>query len=180
MLLGSRLPNSSDLWSLAVSHAAFCHKCSAQSRKVSWPRWGAKVFSRIKDTTNDSFAPRAREGFLVGVSSERSKTILVLRGSDGVVELESVSSYVEMSCVDPEPQEEKQMLDVPEDGLCNVIRDNDQQEEKQFFECNENDEPDDFDVTTVSKTFYPVVKDAGATVVSAKDVEKFSGASREE
>ena len=58
-----------------------------------------------------------REGFFVGVSSERSKTILVLRRSDGVVELEPVSSYVEMSCVDPEPQEEKQMLDVPEDGV---------------------------------------------------------------
>ena len=51
------------------------------------------------------------------MSSERSKTILVLRRSDGVVELEPVSSYVEMSCVDPEPQEEKQMLDVPEDGV---------------------------------------------------------------
>ena len=147
---------------------------------MSWPRWGAKVFSRIKDTPNDSFAPRAREGFFVGVSSERSKTIVVLRRSDGVVELEPVSSYVEMSCVDPEPQEEKQMLDVPEDGFCNVNRDIDQQQEDQFFECNENDEPDDFDVTTVPMNFHLVVKDAGATVVSAKDVEKSSGASREE
>ena len=97
-----------------------------------------------------------------------------------MVELEPVTSYVEMSCVDPKPQEEKQMLDVPEDGLCNVIRDNDQQQEDQFFECNENDEPDDFDVTTVPMTFHPVVRDAGATVVSAKDVEKSSGAFREE
>ena len=88
---------------------------------------------------------------------------------NGVVEFEPVSSYVEMSCVDPEPQEEKQMLDVCEDGFCMVIR-----------ECNENDEPDDFDVTSVPMTFHPVVKDAGATVVSAKDVEKSSGASREE
>ena len=180
MLLGSGLPNSSDLWPLAVSHAAFCHRCSVQGRKVSWPRWGAKVFSKIKDTPNDSFAPRARAGFFAGVSSEWSKTILVLRRSDGVVELEPVSSCVEMSCVDPEPQEEKQMLDVLDDGLCNVIRDTDQQQEDQFFECNENDEPDDFDVTTVPMTFHPVVKDAGATVASAKDVEKSPGASREE
>ena len=71
------------------------------------------------------------------------------------------------------------MLDVPEDGLCHVIRANDQQQEDQFFECSENDEPDDFDVTTVPMTFHPVVKDAGATGVSAKDVEKSSGASRE-
>ena len=97
-----------------------------------------------------------------------------------MVELEPVTSYVEMSCVDPKPQEEKQILDVPEDGLCNVIRDNDQKQEDEFFESNENDEPDDFDVTTVPMTFHPVVKDAGTTVVSAKDVEKSSGAIREE
>ena len=65
---------------------------------------------------------------------------------------------------------------MPEDGFCNVICDDDHQQEDQFFECNENDDSDDFDVNT----FHPVVKDAGATIVSAKDVEKSSGASREE
>ena len=108
MLLSSGLPNSSELWPPAVSHAAFRHRCSVQGRKVFWPRWGAKVFSRVKDPPNDLFAPRARESFFVGVSSERSKTILVLRRSDGVVELEPVSSYVETGCVDPEPQEERE------------------------------------------------------------------------
>ena len=39
---------------------------------------------------------------------------------------------------------------------------------------------DDFDVNTVPMNFHLVVKDAGATVVSAEDVEKCSGASREE
>ena len=63
MLLGSGLPNCSDLWPLAQTHSAFCHRCSIQDWKVSLPRWGAKVFSRIKDPPNDSFAPRAREGF---------------------------------------------------------------------------------------------------------------------
>ena len=28
-------------------------------------------------------------------------------------------------CVDPEPQEEKEMLDVPDDGFCNVCVDPD-------------------------------------------------------
>ena len=65
-----------------------------------------RFFSKIKDTPNDSFAPRAREGFFVGVSTERSKTTLVLRRHDDVVELEPVTSYVEMSD-DPEPQEER-------------------------------------------------------------------------
>ena len=46
--------------------------------------------------------------------------------------------------------------------------------------CNEGDESDDFDVNTVPMTFHPVVKDAGANTVSAKDVEKSSGALREE
>ena len=78
-------------------------------------------------------------------------------------------------CVDPEPQEEKEMLDVPDDGFCNVICDYDQQQEDQFFECNDNDESDDFDVNTVQLTFHPVVKDAGATMVSAMDVEKSFG-----
>ena len=41
------------------------------------------------------------KGFVFGVSTERSKTTLVLRRSDGVVELEPVSSNVEMGCVDP-------------------------------------------------------------------------------
>ena len=180
MLLCSGLPNSSELWPLAVSHVAFCHRCSVQGWKVLWPRWRAKVFSRIKDPPNDSFAPRAREGFFVGVSSERSKTILVLRRSDGVVELEPVSSYVETGCADPEPEEEKEKLDVPQDGFCNVMCDDDYQQEDQFFECNENNESDDFDVNAAPMTFHSVVKDAGATVVSARDVEKSSGASREE
>ena len=168
MLLCNGLPNSSELWPLAVSHAAFFHK------------WRAKLFSRIKDPPNDSFAPRAREGFFVGVSSERSKTILVLRRSDGVVELEPVSSYVETGCVDPKFEEEKEKLDVPEDGFCNVMCDDDYQQEDQFFECNENNESDDFDVNAAPMTFHSVMKDAGATVVSARDVEKSSGASREE
>ena len=110
-------------------HAAFCHRCCVQGRKVSWPRWSAKVFSRIKDPPNDSNAPRAREGFFVGVTSERSKTILILRRSDGLVELEPVSSYVETNWVDPEPQEEeKEKLDVSEDGFCNVMCDDDHQQ----------------------------------------------------
>ena len=50
-----------------------------------------------KDTPKDSFAPRAREGSFVGVSAERSKTILVQRRNGGVIELEPVTSYVEMS-----------------------------------------------------------------------------------
>ena len=179
MLIGSGLPNSTELWPLAVKHAAFCHRCSVQGRKVSWPRWGAKVFSKIKDTPNDSFAPRAREGFFVGVSTERSKTILVLRSHDEVVELEPVTSYVEMSGDDPEPQEEKK-IDVHEDPISNVLRDNDQQQQDEFFDYNEGDESDDFDVNTVPMTFHPVVKDAGATIVSAKDVEKSSRSLREE
>ena len=175
MLIGSSLPNSTELWPLAVTHAAFCHRCSVQGRKVSWPRWGAKVFfffSKLKDTLKDSFAPRAREGFFVGVSTERSKTILVLRRIDSVIELEPVTSFVEMSDDDPEPQEEEKDFDVHEDGICNVLRDSDQQQEDEFFGCDEGDESDDFDVSRVPKTFHPAVKDAGATIVSAKDVEK--------
>ena len=34
----------------------------------------------------------------------------------------------------------------------------------------EDDKSDDFDVNKVPMTFHPVVKDAGATLVSAKDV----------
>ena len=60
----------------------------------------------------------------------RSKTILVLRRSDGVVELEPVSSYVETGFVDPEPEEEKEKLDVPEDDFCNVMCDDDHQQEE--------------------------------------------------
>ena len=33
MLLGSGLPNSCELWPLAVTHAVFCHRCSVQERK---------------------------------------------------------------------------------------------------------------------------------------------------
>ena len=139
-----------------------------------------RFFSKIKDTPNDSFATRAREGFFVGVSTERSKTILVLRSHDEVVELEPVTSYVEMSGDDPEPQEEEKKLDVHEDPISNVLRDNDQQQQDEFFDYNEGDESDDFDVNTVPMTFHPVVKDAGATIVSAKDVEKSSRALREE
>ena len=49
---------------------------------------------------NDTFAPRAREDFFVGMSSERSKTSLV--------ELEAVSSYVETGCVDAELEEREE------------------------------------------------------------------------
>ena len=95
MLLGSGLPNSSDLWPLAVSHAAFCHRCSVQGRKVSCPRWGAKVFSRIKDTQNDSFAPRAREGFFCWSEFRKVQNHSRFSGGvNGVVELEPVSSSV--------------------------------------------------------------------------------------
>ena len=83
---------------VAVSHAPFCHRCSVQSRTVSCGfDESANVFSRIKDPPHDSFALRAREGVFVGESSERSKTILVLRRNVDVVELELVSSYVETS-----------------------------------------------------------------------------------
>ena len=54
-------------------NAACCNR--GPVRKVSWPRWSAKVFSRMRGPPKDSFAPRAREGFSVGVGSERSKTI---------------------------------------------------------------------------------------------------------
>ena len=137
---------------------------------------GCEGFSKIKDTPKDSFAPHAREDFFVGVSSERSKTILVLKTNDGVIELEPVTSYAKMSDDDPEPQVEEKDFDVHEDGICNVLRDSDQQQQDEFFDCNEGDESDDFDVVT----FHPVVKNAGATIVSAKDVEKSSGARREE
>ena len=125
MLIGSGLPNSTELWPLAVTHAAFCRRCSVQ---------GQKVFFKIKDTPKDSFAPRAREGFFVGVRTERSKTILVLRRNDGVIELEPVTSYVEMSDDDPEPQEKEKDFDVHEDGICNVPRDSDQQQQDEFFD----------------------------------------------
>ena len=71
------------------------------------------------------------------------------------------------------------MLGAPE-GFCDVICSDDQQQEDQFFECNENDESDGFDVNTVTMTFHSVVKDAGATIVSAKDVEKSFGAFRDD
>ena len=96
-------------------------KCSRESRNPS---------------PNDSLAPPARERFFVGRSSERSKTILVLRRSDGVVELEPVWSYIETECVDAELDEEKEKLDVPQDGFCNAMCDDDHQQEDQFFECN--------------------------------------------
>ena len=67
-----------------------------------------------------------------------------------------------------------------EDPISNVLRDNDQQQQDEFFDYNEGDESDDFDVNTVPMTFHPVVKDAGATIVSAKDVEKSSRSLREE
>ena len=38
MLLGSGLPNCSDLWPLAQTRAAFGHRCSPQDWKVSMPR----------------------------------------------------------------------------------------------------------------------------------------------
>ena len=71
--------------------------------------------------------------FCVGVSSERSKTILVLRRSDDVVELEPVSSSVETCCVGAEPEVDKEKLDVPEDGFCNVICDDDDHQQDQFL-----------------------------------------------
>ena len=40
-----------------------------------------------------------------------------------MVELEPVSSNVEMVCVDPRTEEEKEKLDVTEDGFCNVLCD---------------------------------------------------------
>ena len=92
-----------------------------------------RFFSKLKDTPKDSFAPRAREGFFVGVSTERSKTILVLRRIDSVIELEPVTSFVETSDDDPEPREEEKDFDVHEDGICNVLRDSDQQQEDEFF-----------------------------------------------
>ena len=67
------------------------------------------------------------------MSSEPSKTVLVLTRSDGVVELEPVSSYVETGCVDAETQEEKEKLNVLEDGFCNVMFDDDHQQEDQFL-----------------------------------------------
>ena len=47
-----------------------------------------------------------------------------------------------------------------------TCRDDDHQQEDQFFESNENDDSDDFDVNTVPITFHRVVKDAGATILS--------------
>ena len=132
MPLGSGLRNCIGLSKLAVSHAAFCHRCSVQRQKVSWPRRSAKVFTRIEDPPNESFAPRARDGFCVGVSSERSKTILVLRRSDDVVELEPVSSSVETGFVGKEPEGDKENLEVTEDGFCNVICEDDHHQD-QFF-----------------------------------------------
>ena len=78
-----------------------------------------------------------------------------------MVELEPVSSSVETGCVDAGLVEEKDKLEVTEDGFCNMMCDDDHQQD-QFFECNENG---DFDVNTVPMTFHPVVKDAGATTV---------------
>ena len=57
--------------------------------------------------------------------------------------LQPDSSHVETDCVDAEPQEEKEKLDMHEDGCCNVMCDDDHQLEDQFYECNGND---DFDV----------------------------------
>ena len=68
----------------------------------------------------------------MGVSTERSKTILVLKRNDGVIELEPVTSYVVMSDDDPEPSEEEKDFDVLEDGICNVLRDSDQQQDDFF------------------------------------------------
>ena len=51
------------------------------------------------------------------------------------------------SCMVTEPQEENKMLNVPMNGFCHEICDDDQ-----FFECNENDESDDFDTNTVLLT----------------------------
>ena len=46
-----------------------------------------------------------------------------------------------------------------------------------FFEGDENN---DFDVNTAPMTFRPIVKDAGATIVRVKDVEKSPGTPREQ
>ena len=76
-----------------------------------------------------------------------------------MIELEPVTSCVVMSDDDPEPSEEEKDFDVLEDGICNVLRDSDQQQDG-FFDCNEGDESDDFDLDTVPMTFHPVVKGA--------------------
>ena len=52
-------------------------------------------------------------------------------------------------------------LNVPEDGLCNVM-------------CDRKTS------SLSAMTFHPVVKDAGATIVSVKPVQTSSGASRDE
>ena len=59
-----------------------------------------------------------------------------------MVKLEPVWSYIATECVDAELEEEKEKLDVPQDGFCNAMCDDDHQQEDQFFECKGNDETD--------------------------------------
>ena len=66
MLIGSGLPNSTELWPLAVTHAAFCHRCSVQGRKVSWPRWGAKVFFETQGYSEGLVCTTRKRRFLCG------------------------------------------------------------------------------------------------------------------
>ena len=94
------------------------------------------------------------------------------------------------ACVGPAPQEEKKMLDVPEDDSCMVT--GPQEENKmlivpmngfcneicdghQFFECNEHDESDNFDANTVLSTVHLVMRDFKTTVMDAMDVETAFG-----
>ena len=49
-----------------------------------------------------------------------------------MVELEPVSSSVETGCVGKEPEGDKEKLDVPEDGFCNMMCDDDHHQD-QFY-----------------------------------------------
>ena len=73
-------------------------------------------------------------------------------------------------CKVTDPQEENKMLNVPINGFCKEICDDDH-----FFECNENDESDDFDANTVLLTVHLVMRDFETTVMDAMDVETSFG-----
>ena len=62
------------------------------------------------------------------------------------------------------------MLNVPMNGFCNEICDDDQ-----FIECNENDESDDCDANTELLTVHFVMRDFETTVMDAMDVETSFG-----
>ena len=124
--------------------------------------------------------------------SLRSKAVKSLKQLDELAEKNLIDTMLaegELVCVapaqDPDPverndhghgsvgpalQEEENMLDVPLNGFCNVICD-----DNQFFECNENDESDDFDVNTVPLTVHLVLRDSETTVMDATDVETSFG-----